>query len=112
MKKKLFQNYNFEFDKNEKKLLVSFCKQALKQFETDNKFFSEARAFNSILDKLQSDSGEVKLTKDEKTKLTVQLKQNMDYIGKQADKSWFIKKWLMKSLYNQYSNLIFNHFTD
>ena len=29
--KKLFTNYNFEFNKNEKKLISSFCKQALKQ---------------------------------------------------------------------------------
>ena len=112
MKKKLFQNYNFEFDKNEKKLLSSFCKQALKQFSTDDKFFNDARAFNSIVEKLQSNSGEIKFTKDEKTRLALHLRQNMDYIGKQAVKSWFLKKWLMKSLHKQYSSLITNHFTD
>ncbi len=108
--KKLFQNYNFEFNKNERKLLSTFCKQSLKQMEGDNKYFSEARAFNSILNKIESDSEIVKLTKDEKRKLTFQLKQNIDYIKKQMDNSWFIKKWLMKSLYNQYVNLFETHF--
>ncbi|HEY7751009.1 MAG TPA: hypothetical protein VH917_01865 [Ignavibacteriaceae bacterium] len=112
MKKKLFHNYNFEFDKNEKKLLITFCRQALKQIGGEEKYFNEARAFNSVLDKLQSDSGEVKLTKDEKTKLTLHLKQNMDYIGKQAAKSWFLKKWLMKSLHKQYTSLLQNHFEE
>jgi hypothetical protein len=112
MKKKLFQNYNFEFDKNEKKLLISFCKQALKQMGGSDKFFNEARAFNSILDKLQSNSGEIKFTKDEKTRLAQNLKQNMDFIGKQVDKSWFLKKWLMRSLHKQYSSLFNTHFKD
>lgn len=110
MKKKLFQNYTFSFDKNEKKLITSFCKQALKQMSNDNQYFAEAKAFNSVLDKLNSVSETVKLTKDEKTRLTHQLKQNIDFIGKQMKSSWFIKKWLMKSLYNQYSDLYENHF--
>ena len=110
MKKKLFQNYNFEFDKNEKKLLTSFCKQSLKQLDGNNQYFAEAKAFNSILNKLESGDDVVKLTKDEKRKLSFQLKQNIDYIKKEMDKSWFIKKWFMKSLYNQYTNLFENHF--
>ncbi len=43
--KKLFTNYNFEFDKNEKKLLTTFCKQTLNQVEGDDKFFGESRSF-------------------------------------------------------------------
>jgi hypothetical protein len=108
--KKLFTNYNFQFEKNEKKLLTSFCKQALKQMGNDNKYFAEVKAFNSILEKLNGDAETVKLTKDEKIRLSEQLKQNMDYIGRHANKSWFIKKWLMKSLYKQYSSLYENHF--
>ena len=108
--KKLFQNYNFEFTKNEKKLLNSFCKQSLKQMSGDNHYFAESKAFNSILNKLNFNDDIVKLTKDEKTRLTFQLKQNLEYIKKQVDKSWFIKKWLMKSLFTQYNNLIETHF--
>jgi hypothetical protein len=107
--KKLFTNYNFEFDKNEKKLINSFCKQALKQLD-EKQNFGEVKAFNSIIEKLNSNSETVKLTKDEKIKLANNLKQNIDYIRKQMDKSWFLKKWLMKSLYNQYSSLYENHF--
>ena len=49
--KKLFTNYNFEFDKNEKKLLTNFCKQALKQVSGDSRFFAEEKVFNSIIEK-------------------------------------------------------------
>jgi len=108
--KKLFQNYNYQFNKNEKKLISSFLKQSIKQMEGNKQFFAELKAFNSILDKLSSGEETVKFTKDEKTKLTFQLKQNIDYIKKEMNKSWFIKKWMMKSLYNQYSNLLDNHF--
>ena len=108
--KKLFTNYNFEFDKNERKLISSFCKQALKQLGDDNQHYGEIKAFNSVIEKLNTDSETVKLTKDEKIRLSNNLKQNIDYIKKQMDKSWFLKKWLMKSLYNQYSSLYQNHF--
>ncbi|MGB5287456.1 MAG: hypothetical protein WBN42_03130 [Ignavibacteriaceae bacterium] len=108
--KKLFANYNFEFDKNEKKLISTFCKQALKQLGNDNQHFGEIKAFNSVIEKINSDTETVKLTKDEKIRLSNNLKQNIDYIKKQMDKSWFLKKWLMKSLYNQYSSLYQNHF--
>ena len=107
--KKLFQNYNFDFTKNEKKLLSTFCKQSLKQMEGDNKFYGESKALNSVLAKLGQD-GTIKLTKDEKTRLSYQLKQNTEQIKKQMLKSWFIKKWLMKSLYTQYNNLLETHF--
>ena len=63
--KKLFTNYNYDFDKNEKKLLATFCKQTLKQTEGDSKFFAESKAFKSLLEKLKIDSDSVKLTKDE-----------------------------------------------
>ncbi|MBK9098316.1 MAG: hypothetical protein IPM14_09435 [bacterium] len=108
--KKLFTNYNFEFNKNEKKLLSSFCKQALKQMGNDNQYFGEVKAFNSILEKLNANSDSVKLTKDEKIRLTNNIKQNIEYLKKEMSKSWFIKKWLMKSLYKQYSDIYENHF--
>lgn len=108
--KKLFQNYNFEFSKNEKKLISSFCKQSLKQMEGDKQYFAEVKAFNSILNKINSNDEVIKLTKDEKRKFTFHLKQNTNYIKKQMDNSWFIKKWLMKSLYSQYKNLFETHF--
>ncbi len=108
--KKLFQNYKYEFTKNEKKLLSSFCKQSLKQMEGNNQYFAESKAFNSILTKINSGDETIKLTKDEKTKLTFQMKQNVDHIKKQMNNSWFIKKWLMSSLYNQYNNLLNTHF--
>jgi hypothetical protein len=108
--KKLFTNYNFEFNKNEKKLLSSFCKQALKQVGGDDKYFGEVKAFNSILEKLNGSEESIKLTKDEKIRLTNNIKQNIDYLKKQMDKSWFLKKWLMKSLYKQYTDIYENHF--
>ena len=108
--KKLFTNYNFEFNKNERKLISSFCKQAIKQMGSDNQYFGEVKAFNSILEKLNENAESIKLTKDEKIRLTNNIKQNIDYLKKQMDKSWFLKKWLMKSLYNQYADIYENHF--
>lgn len=110
--KKLFANYNFDFDKNEKKLLINFCKQALKQMSGDDKFFAEQKAFNSIITKLNEADGTVKFTKDEKIRLTHQLKQNSEFMKKEMKRSLFIKKWLYKSLYNQYDNLLEKHFKD
>ncbi len=110
--KKLFANYNFEFDKNEKKLLTNFSKQALKQMSGDSKFFAEEKAFNSIIEKLNQGNDVVKFTKDEKTRLTHQLKQNSEFMKKEMKKSWFLKKWLYKSIYKQYDNLIEKHFKD
>jgi S-adenosylmethionine:tRNA-ribosyltransferase-isomerase (queuine synthetase) len=110
--KKLFANYNFEFDKNEKKLLINFSKQALKQMSGDSKFFAEEKAFNTIIEKLNQGNDVVKFTKDEKTRLTHQLKQNSEFMKKEMKKSWFLKKWLYKSIYKQYDGLIEKHFKD
>jgi hypothetical protein len=108
--KKLFTNYNFEFSRNEKKLISSFCKQALKQMTNENQYFGEVKAFNSILEKLNGDSETIKLTKDEKIRLTNNIKQNVEYLKKEMGKSWFFKKWLMRSLYNQYTDIYEKHF--
>ncbi len=108
--KKLFTNYNFNFDKNEKKLLSTFCKQTLKQVQGDNKFFAEEKAFNSILGKLNGNEETIKFTKDERTRLKYQLIQNVEFIGKEMKKSWFIKKWLYRSMLKQYENILETHF--
>jgi hypothetical protein len=111
MAKPLFKNYSYEFDKNEKKILLNFCKQALKQITGDPKFSMELRTFNSLLEKLNAD-GVVKLTKDEKTKLVLQLKENLKHLQANMKKGWFIKRWLYKSMYTQYNNLYLKHFED
>ncbi len=108
--KKLFTNYNFNFEKNEKKLLSTFCKQTLKQVQGDGKFYAEEKAFNSILTKLNGNEETVKFTKDERTRLKYQLEQNIDFINKEMKKSWFIKKWLYKSMLKQYENIHETHF--
>lgn len=110
--KKLFTNYNFEFDKNEKKLLSTFCKQNLKQISGDSKFFAESKAFNAILEKLNSNSDTVKLTKDERTRFQHQLSENVKYLKKESSKSWFIKKFLYKSMIKQYENILNKHFAN
>jgi len=76
----------------------------------ENQYFGEVKAFNSILEKLNGDSEAIKLTKDEKIRLTNNIKQNVEYLKKEMGKSWFIKKWLMRSLYNQYADIYEKHF--
>ncbi len=110
--KKLFTNYNFEFDKNEKKLVATFCKQTLKQTQGDSKFFAESKAFNSILEKLNSNTDPVKLTKDERTRLEHQLTENVKFLKKDFSKAGFIKKFLYKSMIKQYENILSKHFKD
>ena len=110
--KKLFTNYNFEFNKNEKKILKTFCSQTLKQIQGDNKYFSEIKIFNSLLDKLNSDTESIKLTKEERTKLKYQLEENIKHLNKVMQKSWFLKKWLYKSMLTQYELILENHFKD
>lgn len=108
--KKLFTNYNFEFDKNEKKLLTTFSKQVLKQLDGDNRYFAETKAFNSIIEKLSEGSETVKLTKDERTRLVSQLNENVKFLKKETAGSWFIKKWIYKSMLKQYEGILDKHF--
>jgi len=112
MKKTLFKSYSYEFDKNEKKIITTFCKQAIQQLQDDSKFFSDINSFNSIMEKVNSGVEPVKLTKDEAKRLSIQLRENMKHIQNEIKKSWFIKRWLYKSVYNQYNSLIANHFSD
>lgn len=110
MAKKLFKNYNYEFDSNERKVLSTFCKQALSQMSGDEKFFKEQRVFESLVEKLNSGEEQIKLTKEESTKLAFHLRENVKNMKEQIEKSWFIKKWLMKSMYKQYTNILATHF--
>ncbi len=110
--KKLFKNYSYDFDKNEAKLLTSFCKQAIDQMSGNNDFYKDVKAFESIREKIAEDSSEVKLTKDEKTRLVHQLTQNRNHIKTTMEKSGFLKKWFYKSMFTQYENLLENHFSN
>jgi hypothetical protein len=112
MKKKLFQNYSFTFDKNEKKVLRNFCKQALNQMSGDDRFYKEEKIFNSLIDKFNSGEEEIKLTKEEKQRLVLHLKENVKHIKQEMDKSGFLKKWFYNSVYKQYKELLQNHFSD
>lgn len=112
MAKSLFKNYSYTLDKNERKILTTFCKTMLKQMSSDERFFADIKSFNSIIDKLNEGSDEVKFTKDEKTKLVFRLKENVDHMKKQADKGFFLKRWFYKSAYMQYDNILKNHFND
>lgn len=111
MAKPLFKNYSYEFDKNERKMLLNFCKQALKQIESDPKLNTELRTFTSLSEKLNT-GGTVKLTKEEKTKLVLQLKENIKFLEGKMKKGFFIKRWLFKSMYIQYNNLYQKYFED
>ena len=77
---------------------------------TDKNFHGDVKAFNSIMEKVSQDPSEVKLTKDEKTRLVRQLKENVKFIKKTMDNSWIIKKWFYRTMYNQYNNLLNTHF--
>ena len=108
--KKLFTNYNFEFNKNEKKILKTFCSQNLKQIQNENKYFAEIKIFSSLVEKLNSSEEVIKLTKDERNRLKLQLQENVNYLKKKMAKSWFLKKLLYKSMLTQYENILSNHF--
>lgn len=110
--KKTFRNYNFEFDKNHSKILSTFCKQVLKQVTGNQNFFQEEKAFTSILTKINNGETPIKLTKDEFFRLKNQLSENIKYLTKEKEKSWFFKKWMMKSMLVQYSSIYNEHFNN
>lgn len=110
--KKLFKNYTFEFDKNERKFLTSFVKQVIKGTGNDSRYYAEVKAFNGILDKLESSEPSVKFTKDEYIRLAHMLKENLKAYKGKMEKSKFIKRWFLKAVYNQYNNVVSSHFSD
>ena len=105
MKKKLFHNYEFELDKNEAKVLSSFARQAVNQMEMDDKYAKEVKLFNSITSKLSTLDSKVKFTKDEKTRLTFQLSENIKHLQNKTDNAWFLTRWFYKNMLNQYNSL-------
>lgn len=104
--KKLFKNYEFEFDNNQKKIITTFSKQAIKQMETDDRFIRDVNIFKSIIDKFNSTNEIVKLTKEEKTRLTFQLKENTKHLENKVKSSWFITKWFYKNMLKQYNSIL------
>jgi hypothetical protein len=112
--KKLFKNYDFSFDKNERKILVNFSNQIIKQLEMNEGEGSvrDIKTFASIVSKLKSEEVKTKFTKEEKTKLVLNLRENLKHMERQLEKSWFIKKWLIGSVYNQYKDILTTHFSD
>lgn len=112
MAKPLFKNYSYSFTKSEAKLLSNFCRTLLKQMSTDEKFYQDVRAFTSINEKLLSGDTEIKFTKEEKTKLTFRLKENLEAMKKQMKKGFFIRRWIYKSAHAQFSNILETHFKD
>lgn len=110
--KKLFKNYNYDFDKNEAKILSNFCKQAISQMQDNQDFYKDVKAFESIREKILENPSEVKMTKDEKTRLVHQLTQNKNHLKTTMEKSGFIKKWFYKSMFTQYNNLLETHFAN
>jgi len=112
MKKLLFRNYNFEFNKNDKKLIQNICKTVIKQVGNDQKYYGEVKALSSILEKTKSTEDQIKLTKDEFLRFRNQLEANIKHFKNQIKNGWFFKKWLYKSILMQYEILYENHFKD
>ncbi len=77
--KKLFTNYNFEFSTNEKKFLPHFANKHLNKLKGTVNFLLK-KSFHFNLNKLRSYEDVIKLTKDEKTKLVHQLKENVKFL--------------------------------
>ena len=63
-----------------------------------------------FISKLSGSEDVIKLTKEERTKLKYQLEENVKYLDDQMKKSWFIKKWMYRSMVSQYEGILENHF--
>ncbi len=107
-----FRNYNFKFDKVERKFLIQYCKQTLNQLPEKQEYLHIARIFESILNKLtnSTDDQEVKFTKEELTKFEFTLKENLKLLNNQFKKAGFFKRWFLKPVIKQYSAIIEKHF--
>ncbi len=80
--------------------------------QADSQFSADIKALSSIMDKISENPDDVRMTKDEKTRLTRHMRTNRDHIEKEISKSWFIKRWMMKSVLQQYNNILLTHFSD
>jgi len=110
--KKLFQNYSYEFVKNEAKIITSFCNQAIEQMEGDKNFFGDVKAFNSIIEKLSQDPSNVKLTKDEAPinhSPTIGSQNNLNFLAGDTVRITFTTSDVDN---NQYVDLLEKHFND
>jgi len=110
MAKKLFQNYDFEFDNNEKKILTTFCKQLVSQYNSQDAPQAQIRIFQTLYEKFNTGDNSMHLTKAEKTQLVQQLKENVKFLNQKMEKAWFFKKWMYRSLHSQYNAILTNHF--
>ncbi len=111
MAKPLFKNYFFNFDKNETKILLTICNQSIKQLQADPKYAVELKYFESIAEKLRTNSENVKLTKAEIDRLKNTLTANVKHLEEQIKKSWFFKRWIYKPLLINYKSLL-KHFEE
>lgn len=107
------RNYNLEFQKNDKKVILQFIKQALKQTEgsSDLQMIKHSKLLKSITAKM-NESSEVKFTKDEYFALKNLIVTNAQHLKKQIKSAGFIKRFFLKSLEKQYSNIVTNYFQD
>ncbi len=107
------RNYNLDFDKTDKKVVVQFLKQAIKQTDGSQEvnMVKQNRLLSSILEKV-SGADSVKFTKDEYFALKNMIVANQQHLKKQLAAAGFFKKWLYKSLEGQYSKLVTKYFQD
>ncbi len=107
-----FRNYNFEFDKTEKKFLVSLCNKVVKEVQGKKDYYKIERAFAGMLEKLNSGEDPVKLTKDEYIQMSLNLRENIKFMNNKMKNTWFLMRWIYKSMVMQYSNIYEKHFSD
>lgn len=107
------RNYNLDFDKTDKKVVLQFVKQAVKQTEgsQDVNMVKQNRLLSAILEKVSS-ADSVKFTKDEYFALKNMIVANQQHLKKQLAKAGFFKRFFFKSLEGQYSKLVSKYFQD
>lgn len=110
--KNLFKNYVFEFDKNERKILLTFSKQMLNQLAGSAQYARAYNVFSSIVNKLNSAEPKIKFTKEERTLLESNLRKNLTFLKDKIARSSFLTRWLYKSIVKQYEFIINKHFND
>jgi len=107
------RNYTLDFDKTDKKVVLQFVKQAVKQTEgsQDVNMVKQNRLLSTILEKVSS-SDSVKFTKDEYFALKNMIAGQHLHLKKQIAKAGFFKKFFLKQLEGQYSKLVSKYFQD
>lgn len=74
--------------------------------------YAEEKSFTAILNKLTSADEEVKLTKDEFTRLRFNMEANLKFLKTESVKGWFWRKWLYRSMLTQYTQIYETHFKE